>query len=447
MHYLSSLVLALALAASIDARAVSKNKNRRHMDPATMAPAASAAAGSCSGSDPAALNVAGAAATGASPDANAAAAPAAEAGAKAIYFMTNQDENSVIMLPVQDDGTLADGSIIATGGKGASLIDTKTGQPAASDTLASQGSVRVVGSSLFAVNAGSNSLSMFAIDPNDPAKLAPVGQPVGTGGDFPTSVAASASLKIVCVGHTGAAAGISCAKFDEATGLSAFDPLRPFDLKQSNPPTGPLNGIGITFFNEDSSSLITTVKGNPMDSSGAFPGFVSVFAVDTATGSVATEDTKTTPNGTAVLFGTSPIPGTNHVLTTDASFGSATLDLANLAQPVARTALDNQAATCWATVSRATNSGFVTDVGVNHLVEVDLQTGELIHDLQSQNGNPGMIDLQASGKMVYALAPGNGTTPAAVTVFDVGGGRASATEVQNFVVSGADHRAMGMAFA
>ena len=184
-----------------------------------------------------------------------------------------------------------------------------------------------------------------------------------------------------------------------------------------------------------------------MDTSGAFPGFVSVFPVDTATGSVATQDTKTTPNGTAVLFGTAPIPGTNNVLTTDASFGSATLDLANLAQPVATTPLEIQAATCWATISRATNTGFVTDVGVNHLVEVDLQTGELVTDLQSQNGNPGMIDLQASGKMVYALAPGNGTTPAAVTVFDVGGGRGSAKEVQNFVVSGADNRAMGMAFA
>lgn len=97
--------------------------------------------------------------------------------------MTNQDDNSVIMLPVQDDGKLSSGSIIATGGKGASLIDAMTGQPVATDSLASQGSVRVVGSTLFAVNPGSNSLSMFIIDPVDPAKLSMVGQPVSTGGD------------------------------------------------------------------------------------------------------------------------------------------------------------------------------------------------------------------------------------------------------------------------
>jgi hypothetical protein len=181
-----------------------------------------------------------------------------------------------------------------------------------------------------------------------------------------------------------------------------------------------------------------------MDPAKASPGFVSVFPVQN--GQVGTTDTKTTPNGTAVLFGTALIPGTNRVLTTDASFGSATLDLGNLANPVATTPLDGQKATCWATVSRNTGTGFVTDVGVNHLVEVDVQTGELIADAQSQNGNPGMIDLQAAGSKVFALAPGNGTTPAAVTVWDISGGKGSAKEVQNFVVPGADNRAMGMAF-
>lgn len=250
---------------------------------------------------------------------------------------------------------------------------------------------------------------------------------------------------MVCVGHTGAAAGISCATFDPIAGLSQFDTLRPFALQQTNPPTGPLNGIGITFFNSDSTALITTVKGNPMDPTGAFPGFISVFPVD-ENGQVATTDTQTTPAGTAVLFGTAPIPGTNNVLTTDASFGSATLDLTNLAAPIATTNVTDQAATCWATISSLTGTGFVTDVGVNRLVEVDLQTGELVNEVFSQNGNPGMIDLQASGSMVYALAPGNGSTPASVTVFDISAGKGTAVEVQNFAVEGADNRAMGMSF-
>jgi hypothetical protein len=186
MHYLKNLLPTLALAASIDALVV------RHHKTDSVKPAAKAAikAGAMTpeAGNPATSTCGNSQNNSGTPQAAGgapapAAAPAAGAGAKAIYFMTNQDENSVMMLPVQDDGLLAPGSVIVTGGKGASLIDAKTGQPAASDTLASQAAVRVVGSSLFAVNAGSNSLSMFAIDPADPAKLAAVGQAVPTGGD------------------------------------------------------------------------------------------------------------------------------------------------------------------------------------------------------------------------------------------------------------------------
>jgi hypothetical protein len=251
-------------------------------------------------------------------------------------------------------------------------------------------------------------------------------------------------MKMVCVAHTGAKAGVSCASVDATKGIGKFDALRAFNLKQTTPATGPLDGIGTTFFSEDGTMLVTTVKGNPMDPNKAFPGFVSIFLVQN--GKVGTKDTQTTPAGTAVLFGTAPIPGTNNLLATDASFGSATLDLKNLQKPIAMTKLDNQKATCWSTISKATGTGFVTDVGVNHLVEVDLKTGEKIKDLQSQNGNPGMIDLQAAGKMIYALAPGNGTTKATVTVFDVSGGKGTAKEVQNFAVQGADNKAQGMAF-
>jgi hypothetical protein len=248
---------------------------------------------------------------------------------------------------------------------------------------------------------------------------------------------------MVCVAHSGFKAGVSCAPFDATTGIGAFDQLRPFDLKQSNPPTGPENGVGITFFNEDSTQLVTMVKGNPAQAD-TFPGFISMFPIEG--GVVAAQDTKTTPEGTGVLFGAAVIPGTTNILATDASFGAAVMDMNNLAKPLAKTELANQKATCWATVSKSTGTGFVTDVGVNHLVEVDVATGEQLLDLQSQNGNIGMIDLQASGNMIYALAASDGSMPPAVTVFDVSGGKGAAREVQNFVVDGADNRAMGMAF-
>jgi hypothetical protein len=283
---------------------------------------------------------------------------------------------------------------------------------------------------------------MFSISAADPTQLTMVGAPGATGGDFPTSVAVSTTLKIACVGHTGAIAGISCAKFDATAGLGSFDAIRSFNLGQTNPPTGPTNGIGDTFFNADSSALITTVKGDPTVNN---TGFVSSFPI--TNGAVSTQDTQISPAGTAVLFGTTLIPGTSNILATDASFGAAVLSLNNLSTPLATTKIADQKATCWAAVSTLTGTGFVTDVAVNHLVETDLASGVIITAFNSTNGNPGMIDLQTLGSNVFALSPGNGTVAPAVTVFDISGGPGSVKEVQNFLVAGlgVDKNAQGMA--
>jgi hypothetical protein len=70
---------------------------------------------------------------------------AASTNAKAVYFMTNTANNSIVALKVAADGTLSDGSITATGGEGMNGVDS-TGAPAAPDALFSQGAVKVAGS-------------------------------------------------------------------------------------------------------------------------------------------------------------------------------------------------------------------------------------------------------------------------------------------------------------
>jgi hypothetical protein len=45
-----------------------------------------------------------------------------------------------------------------------------------------------------AVNAGSNTLSLFKIDPTDPTKLSKVGNDADTLGEFPISAAFSETL-------------------------------------------------------------------------------------------------------------------------------------------------------------------------------------------------------------------------------------------------------------
>lgn len=310
---------------------------------------------------------------------------------------------------------------------------------------------------LFAVNAGSNSLTMLSISPSDPTQLIMLGQPVAVPGEFPNTVAASPKHGLACVGSTGAKAGISCSRFSATAGLSAMDCLRAFDLGQTTPPVGPTNTVSQTFFSADESRLLTTVKGDPGANS---TGFVSVFAVNPksscagATGArLSTQETRSSPAGTAVLFGSALVPGApDSVFVTDASFGAAVLSLdptTNAASLVAKQAIAGQKATCWATVSAATGSAFVADVGANRVVEMGLADARVLStlDLSSESADPGLVDLGAAGDFVYALSPGNGTTAAAVAVLDVSGGQGAAEMVQHFELSGlgVGKNAQGMA--
>ena len=291
---------------------------------------------------------------------------------------------------------------------------------------------------VFAVNAASNSLSAFSISWKDSTDLTLLNT-VDVGGDFPVTVAASSQLKMACVGSTGTASGVSCAPYTKA-GLGAFDALRSLPLGQSNPPTGPTNGIAQVFFNQDSTSLITIVKGN-----GTMPdtGFIAVYPVQNGVPSMTPQ--KSVPADTAVMFGSANIPGTDNILVSDAAFGYVILAQSDLSTPLAVTNITDQKATCWATVSTLTGTGFVDDVLVSHLVELDLTTGAIVSDVDSGNNGQGMIDLMAAGQRIYALSPGNGTVNGAVTVFDVSGGRGSVKSIQNLEIPGITRFAEGMA--
>ncbi|GME34232.1 hypothetical protein AOQ84DRAFT_207763 [Neofusicoccum parvum] len=293
---------------------------------------------------------------------------------------------------------------------------------------------------------------MMSISASDPTKLSIVGQPVAVPGEFPNTVAASGRNNLVCVGSTGAKAGISCSSFSSTTGLEDMDSLRQIDLGQTTPPVGPTNTVSQVFFSQDESRLFTTVKGDPTVNN---TGFFSVFPVQqnacSGAASLSMQDTRSSPQGTAVLFGSVIIPGSSSVFVTDASIGGAVLSVdgsTDEAALVAKQAIGDQKATCWVTISQATGSAFVTDVGVNHVVEMSLDDASIISTLDlSSNGDPGLIDLKAAGNFVYALSPGNGTKAAAVTVLDVSGGKGSGKMIQHFELTslGVGKNAQGMA--
>lgn len=256
------------------------------------------------------------------------------------------------------------------------------------------------------MNAGSNTLSMFAIDEADPTKLTLVGQPVSVLGEFPNTVAASDKNKLVCVASSSAKAGISCTSFS-AQGIGTMDGLRTINLQQTTPPVGPTNTVSQVFFSNDESTLFTTVKGDPTKNNTWFLGSFRVYDIGSYT-SVAEQGIMSSQEGTAVLFGPSAIPGSNDLFVTDASFGAAVLYVdpqKGIATIKGKTTIDGQSATFWVAISPVTNTAFVTDAGVNRVVEMSMTDASIVAIVDlSVNGDPGHTDLRTAGNFLEHFA-------------------------------------------
>ncbi|KAL3482659.1 hypothetical protein BJX62DRAFT_250661 [Aspergillus germanicus] len=363
-----------------------------------------------------------------------------------IFVLTNNPDNAVIGVPIQKNGLLGEPVATLTGGIGAAGVDSD-GVPAGPDSLFSQGAVTVAGEYVFAVNPGDNTISQLKVNRHTPSKLTLV-DTAKIPGEFPNSVAATSKGNLVCVGATGAEAGVSCTTYSE-TGLEEFDALRPFDLNQTTPAAGPPNTLSHVLFNTESTALYALVKGNGSPEN---PGFISVFPVkygckpETAA-YVSREDIRSSPAGTGLLFGAAIVPSSGLLFATDPGFGVSILEV----HPETYTAVSRgnveipgQSATCWAAYSPKSSSVFVTDVLVNRLVEVDAVDGEILSMANLPSDDPGLVDLWVVDRFVYALSPGNGTTDAAVVVYDFEGEEL----VQRVSLKhlGAGRSAMGMAY-
>lgn len=371
---------------------------------------------------------------------------------KALYFQSNEQENTVISVKINDNGTLSKGLMAYTNGTGASEISAATNMTASPDGLSSQGSVVVAGHSLFVVNAGDNTVSMFSIDEQNPLNITLLGAPASVPGDFPVTVAASVPNKLVCVGTSGTRSGVACAPYSPFVGIGKMDFLRSFDLNQTKIPMGPLGTVSQVRFSEDESQLLATVKGNP---SSNMTGFVAAFTVSgpclSSESRVSASRIDSSLNSTVALFGFEQIADTNRYFVADAGYGAAIISVDGKTDEswlLHRQAIPNQVATCWVAISPVSQSAFVTDPLVNHIVELSLEDASIISVLNttSANDRTGYIDLAAAGGFVYALSPGTDTTSGAeIAVLSVGWGNSSSV-VQSFKVeSGAGSSAQGLA--
>ncbi|KAF7424398.1 hypothetical protein PC9H_009705 [Pleurotus ostreatus] len=328
--------------------------------------------------------------------------------AGAAYFITNEpDGNFIVAADIGNDGKLTLRRAIGTGGLGEHGITDPNGP----DPLFTQGAIKASSAAnvLATVNPGSNTLSLFTIDPNDPTNLQVIGAPVGSGGEFPVSLAFNKDGSQLCALNGGAINGVNCFAVDKQRGLvSLANTNRALNLNQTTPATGPAGSVSHIVFSEDGQTLVASVKGVPPT-----PGFLAAWAVQ-QDGSLSDDFQKIDPaDGGLLPFSMTVIPGKNAILATDAGLGFDIFDFGGNASSAVK--IDGQSATCWSSFSKKTGNFYLTDIGTSIVTEVNVDdnlTGTIVKQYAQGQGTATIdndIVTVGNNDFMYVLAA-NATT-------------------------------------
>ncbi|MCJ1284367.1 hypothetical protein MMC26_003698 [Xylographa opegraphella] len=353
---------------------------------------------------------------------------------RAAYTLDNDGAGAYILALRIDlaNGTVSPPVKTPTGGLG--LLGTTATGPAGPDGLFGQNAVLVSEDYLFTVNPGSNTVSMFSINVDNPTNLTMVGQPASTLGEFPMSVAYSPTLKMVCTINGGAMNGVSCFSTDHAKGLVSLDTssrsLSPY-LNQTTPPVGPPGTASDIFFNPASTALFAVVKGNP----GTTPPTPSTYlAWPVINGRVSCEAVISQVPDVLVSFGGNFL--SDHILASvDASFGVALLEVSpsfKLTEEV-HTIVPNQKAICWSVYAPRFDAVYAPDTGTGIFTAINPRTGTIKSQFSYDVGMVGLpFDFAVDRTSLYFL-----TGNASVAVFDLEGSNSGKvpTVVQNLDIS------------
>jgi 6-phosphogluconolactonase (cycloisomerase 2 family) len=317
--------------------------------------------------------------------------PHGATGADHVVFVQtdNLSGNQVVAYDRSNDGSLSWAATYDTDGVGGKLNGS------AVDHLASQGSLTYDANAhlLYAVNAGSNTVSVFSVD-GDQLTLRQV---VASGGTFPVSVATSGNFVYVL----NALEGGSISGFRLAGGT-----LHPIE--------GSTRSLGLTIpdntnqftstpgqvaFSPDGSQLVVTTKGSS--------NTIDVFAVgpDGRPSGVPVSNVETNTAPFAVSF-----DATGHLLVAEA--GPSALASFSLAQDGALTPLDavgtGQPATCW--VAPAQGYDYTSNAGGPSLSGFAAVPNGQLTLLGNTTTDAGTVDASASagGQFLYVQTGGNG---------------------------------------
>ncbi|KAJ7509472.1 hypothetical protein B0H11DRAFT_1790880, partial [Mycena galericulata] len=315
----------------------------------------------------------------------------------AAYFMTNMPTgNYLVSATIGSDGKLALYEATYTEGVGAHGLPAPPGL----DALFSQGSVGVSHTQRFVanVNAGSNTVSVFAIDPFNPGQLTIIGKPVSSGGEFPTSLAINKAGTRVCVVNGGNINGVSCYKFDHKAGLTPIkNSVRSLLLNQTTPATGPPNTPSQIIFSKDEKQLIVSVKAARL----------AVWDIN-SDGSLSSSFS--TIGGGVLPFSLIYVPGQNALAASDPGVGYDIFNLNAKPKPTGvSTGIAAQKANCWSAFSAESGNFYMIDVALSRVTEVHVAPSLNSTIVKQYNlGTDGPIDSEVAtvGKndFIYTLA-------------------------------------------
>lgn len=300
----------------------------------------------------------------------------------------NTSGNQVVAYDRATSGSLNLAGAYNTGGLGGQLTGSVV------DHLASQGSLTYDprSRSLYAVNAGSNTVSVFAVR-GDRLFLRQV---VSSGGEFPVSVAVHGALVEVLNAENGGSVQGFVSFFGHLFALPRSS--RALGL---NPTATPqfVNTPGQIAFSPDGSQLVVTTKANGSD--------IDVFNVGRF-GQVSPTAVVNSEPG-AVPFAVS-FDAAGHLVVAEAgtnALATFTLNPAGTVTPIAALGT-TQAATCW--LAQARGFFYTSNAGSASVSQYSVSGGGGL-TLAGQTGtDPGTVDAAASvdGQYLYVQTGGNG---------------------------------------
>jgi hypothetical protein len=208
--------------------------------------------------------------------------------------------------------------------------------------------------------------------------LTPLGAPVGSGGEFPMSVAFNKAGDTLCALNGGAINGVQCYSIDQQLGLvPKANTQRSLGLNQTTPATGPAGSASHLIFSEDQNTVFAAVKGNPDVNQ---TGFIAAWNIQ-SDGSLSENFTQlNSPNGGGLPFSLANIQGGNGSLfVTDAAVGADIIDLSQGVDAAVQDAkksttvpVDGQGAVFWNAFSSKTGTFFVTDIKTALVTEMSV---------------------------------------------------------------------------